>query len=271
LRNAETAARSGMTPEAALRLVAAARTQLWLAQRNNTDAEQWATIYERDLDFPVGGDWPDLRQLTPMRDFEYLTLVRVRMAQAQWGGALRLLARLQPVVEAGARKASLIELLALRALALQTQANNAKSIAALDRALTLAEPEGYIRIFVDEGEPMRLLLVDYQSKLKMKISHGVDEASLRLLTYTDQLLAAFSQPASAEKQNLGSIPQSLSERELDILRLIAMGHTNQEIADILVIAVSTVKSHINHLYGKLGANRRTKAITIARDLGLLSE
>jgi LuxR family maltose regulon positive regulatory protein len=271
LRNAETAARSGMTPEAALRLVAAARTQLWLAQRNNTDAEQWATIYERDLDFPVGGDWPGMRQLTPMRDFEYLTLVRVRMAQAQWDEALRLLTRLQPVVEAGARKASLIELLALRALALQTQANNAKSVAALEHALTLAEPEGYIRIFVDEGEPMRLLLMDYQSKRKMKADHGVDSELLRLLAYTDQLLAAFSQPAPAEKQKLESIPESLSERELDVLQLIATGHTNQEIADILVIAVSTVKSHINHLYGKLGANRRTQAIAIARDLGLLSE
>jgi LuxR family maltose regulon positive regulatory protein len=91
------------------------------------------------------------------------------------------------------------------------------------------------------------------------------------VAYIDKLLAVFPQPNPAPKSSDGALPEPLSDRELDILRLIASGRSNQEIADILVIAVSTVKSHINNLYGKLGTNRRTEAIAIAREMGLLSE
>ena len=99
----------------------------------------------------------------------------------------------------------------------------------------------------------------------------IDEETLSLLAYIDRLLAAFSHPAPVEKSMPGTLLEPLSERELEILRLIALGKTNKEIADTLVIAISTVKSHINHLYGKLGTSRRTQAIAIARDLGLISE
>ncbi len=118
---------------------------------------------------------------------------------------------------------------------------------------------------------MRLLSLDYQAIIKKKLSDGVDNESLRLLAYTDKLLAAFSQTVSDQKPGHDTIAKSLSERELDILRLIATGRSNQEIADILVIAMSTVKSHINSIYGKLGTNRRTQAVVIARDMGFLSE
>jgi LuxR family maltose regulon positive regulatory protein len=118
---------------------------------------------------------------------------------------------------------------------------------------------------------MRLLSLDYQAIIKKQISDGVDSESFRLLAYTDKLLAAFSQTVSDQKPGHETMVESLSERELDILRLIATGRSNQEIADILVIAMSTVKSHINSIYGKLGTNRRTQAVVIARDAGLLSE
>jgi LuxR family maltose regulon positive regulatory protein len=206
-----------------------------------------------------------------MFDFECLMLAHVCIAQTQLDKALRLLARLEPVIQAGSRKGSLIKLLSLRALTLRALALSSESWDALERALTLAEPEGYIRSFVDEGEPMRLLLLDYQAMIKKRIGDKVENVPLRLLIYTDKLLAAFSQPAIPKQAKAGLLAEPLSERELDILRLIATGRSNQEIAEILVIAVSTVKSHINNLYGKLGTNRRTEAIAMAHELGLLSE
>lgn len=118
---------------------------------------------------------------------------------------------------------------------------------------------------------MRLLLLDYQGSLMKKMGAEPDNESLRLMEFTNELLAAFSAAPSLEISNHGTLFEPLSQRELTILRLIASGRTNQEIADLLVIAVSTVKSHINHLYGKLGADRRTQAIAIARELGLLAE
>jgi len=272
LRNVETAVRSdAMLLKTTLRMVEAVRAQLWLAQGNVADTAQWARDYECNLNFPSSGDWPGMRQLGPMFDFECLTLVRVRMAQARWDDALRLLMRLQPVVESGARNAYLIKIFALRALAFQAQSNEAKSFETLKCALTLAEPEGYVRTFVDEGEPMCHLLLDYQNTIKKTISDKVDSKFVRLLGYTDKLLAAFTQsPATGSTKN-DSLPEPLSERELEVLQLIATGRTNQEIADILVIALSTVKSHINNIYGKLGTNRRTQAIAFAREKRLLSD
>ena len=138
----------------------------------------------------------------------------------------------------------------------------------LERALLLAKPEFYVRVFVDEGETMYSMLLDYQRMLEKRSDVG---RSAHLLTYIDRLLAAFLQPSSKEKTKQETFFEPLSEREREILRLIAQGCTNQQIADLLVIALSTVKSHINNLYGKLGTNRRTEAIVIAREKGLLSD
>lgn len=163
------------------------------------------------------------------------------------------------------------KLLALQATAGYALGDVIQATACLQQALSLAESEGYVRVFVDEGEPMRLLLIDHQTIIKKTISAGAENESIRLLAYTDKLLAAFPIAAPFEKPLHKTIPEPLSERELDILRLIASGRSNQEIAETLVIAVSTVKSHINNLYGKLGTNRRTEAIAIAREKGLLSD
>ena len=138
----------------------------------------------------------------------------------------------------------------------------------LERALLLAKPEFYVRVFVDEGETMYSMLLDYQRMLEKRSDVG---RPAHLLTYIDRLLAAFLQPSSKEKTKQETFFEPLSEREREILRLIAQGCTNQQIADLLVIALSTVKSHINNLYGKLGTNRRTEAIVIAREKGLLSD
>ena len=117
---------------------------------------------------------------------------------------------------------------------------------------------------------MRLLLLDYHSEIKTQKNVRVESDTLRLLTYSNSLLAAFSQSTPVEKPKQAAIPEPLSERELEILRLIATGSSNKEIAEKLIIAVSTVKTHINNIYGKLGTSRRTQAIAIARKQGLLS-
>ncbi|HEX9597173.1 MAG TPA: LuxR C-terminal-related transcriptional regulator, partial [Anaerolineales bacterium] len=163
-----------------------------------------------------------------------------------------------------------IKLLVLQAAASHALGEAGEAASCLQQALFLAEPEGYVRIFVDEGEPMRLLLLDYQSEAKKKISNGADEKRLRLLAYTEKLLSTLAQPPEAAHAPV-PLPELLSERELEILHLIAKGCSNQEIAALLVIAVSTVKSHINNLYGKLGTHRRTQVVARARELGLLPE
>jgi LuxR family maltose regulon positive regulatory protein len=132
-------------------------------------------------------------------------------------------------------------------------------------------PQRYRRVFIDEGEPMRLLLLDYQSIVEQRVGTIGHSETIEALAYLDRLLAAFPSQRDPGAPGHGMLPEPLSDRELDILRLIATGRSNQEIAEILVIALSTVKSHINNLYSKLGTNRRTEAIAIARELGLLPE
>jgi LuxR family maltose regulon positive regulatory protein len=245
-------------------MAAALSASLQLAQDDLEAATAWA---ENSGLSPDDGevDHPGWREV------EYLTLARVLDAQGRQAEAMSLLDRLLQSAQVEGRDGSAVGILILRALFEQAQDNKARAFERLEYALTLAEPEVYVRIFVDEGEPMRLLLRDYQAFFKKKMSDGVDSNSLRLLSYTDKLLAAFSQPPPEVIKEQDTLPEPLSERELDILRLIATGRTNQEIAEILVIALSTVKSHINNLYGKLGTNRRTEAIAIARELGLISE
>jgi LuxR family maltose regulon positive regulatory protein len=231
-------------------------------------------------DLEAAADWAAASGLDPqdpqasqagLREMEYLTLARVLTARGYHQESLGLLERLAEMALTNERLGSAVEILALQALALQAQGNLPRALMCLERALTLAEPEGFVRTFVDEGEPMYRLILAVQSILKTRIRDGVENDSLRLWAYTGQLLAACPRGVADGEPGSKVLLEPLSERELGILQLIASGHTNQEIADILVIAVSTVKSHINHLYSKLGTNRRTQAIAIARDAGLLSE
>jgi LuxR family maltose regulon positive regulatory protein len=243
---------------------AALRARVLLAQGDLEAATAWAADSGLNPD-DAEASHPGLREA------EYLALARVHAAQDRHAESLYLLDRLMQSAQAESRDGSVIEILAIQALINQAQGNRQLALDRLERALTLAEPEGYVRVFVDEGEPMALLLADLQSILNRTVSTSVDDASLRLLAYTDKLLPAFSQSHQAISTQPGTAIEALSERELDILRLISLGLTNQEIAAALVIAVSTVKSHINNLYSKLGTQRRTQAIAIARERGLLSE
>jgi LuxR family maltose regulon positive regulatory protein len=242
--------------------VAALRAWVQLAQGNLMAAESWAVnngLSPHDLEVSRPG----------LREIEYLSFARVLSAQGKHTQAYSLLEGLLNAAKDEGRNTSAITILAVQAVINQALGNRTLALEHLEHALTLARPEGFIRTFVDEGELMYLLLLDYQTRIKEKTSDGLDGSSSNLLTYVDKLLAAFSQDIPVEKSMQDGIFEPLSERELEILRLIAAGKTNQEIADMLVVAVSTVKSHINNLYGKLSTNRRTEAIEIARQRGLL--
>ena len=158
----------------------------------------------------------------------------------------------------------MIEILTLQALILQAQGDTARATSIMERALSLAEPEGYVRMFVDEGAPMAALLRRLPS----------DEVSPQ---YVGRLLVVLRQsdgddylPAEAAISKVGqTLAEPLSERELEVLRLVASGRSNREIARELYVSLSTVKSHINNTYRKLGANSRTRAVARARDLDLV--
>ena len=221
-------------------------------------------------------------ELSYRREEQYLTRARVLIAQGRLDSmgsylddALRLLDRLFKIAEGGGRMGSVIEILALRALALQARHETSEALAALERALVLAEPEGYVRVFVDEGAPMEALL----SELLKGRKGPRDAPQHALLGYARRLLAAFESPhtstdpaapsgSAGQDQPLLDPPTA---REQEVLALIAEGLSNREIAARLFIEVGTVKGYIHSLLRKLEVDNRTKAVVRARELHLFSE
>jgi LuxR family transcriptional regulator, maltose regulon positive regulatory protein len=203
------------------------------------------------------------------QEVAHLTLARVCIATGQAAAVLPLLDRMLVDAEAKARMHSAIKILVLHALALHAHGDAAGALTTLKRALSLAAPESYVRVFVDEGPAMAELLgeaqrhsivPDYAAKLLAAFGVGLAARDLRL---------AEVQPTLRLKPLASTLVEPLTDRELEILRLIAEGHSNQAIADTLVIAVSTVKRHINNLFGKLTVQSRTQALLRARALQLL--
>jgi LuxR family transcriptional regulator, maltose regulon positive regulatory protein len=201
---------------------------------------------------------------------EYLALARVLLAEHAHGRALGLLDRLHVKAAAQQRTRSVIEVAALRALALADGGDPAAASASLAEGLALAAPEGYIRLFADEGAPMaRLLgrLAAAQRAGTVVFPGPIPQRYLELLTRAFQ--PAASAPAARDTAMAGLLAEPLSDRELEVLRLLAAGKSNQQIADELVVALATVKKHVGHILGKLAAGNRTQAVARARVLGLL--
>ena len=239
--------------------VALQQARLWAAQGNLEAALRW--VEERGVGRDVGPTALETRDDLldyHLRKYEYLVLARVLIKQDQPDKALALLEPLLPRMEQQGQIGMVIEIQVLKALALQAQGNVAQAITALERALSLAEPGDYVRIFVDEGPPMAQLLY---------------EAAARGIApdYTGKLLAAFpvSEPASTSQEPPAEMVEPLSERELEVLHFIEEGLSNREIAQKLFLSMSTVKVHTYNIYSKLGVHSRTQAVAKARALGIL--
>ncbi len=204
------------------------------------------------------------------RVVDQLTLARLLLARGRHDEALRLLKRLREEAEAAGRTGSTIEILALEALALWATDEKERAANVLSRALSLAEPEGYVRTFVDEGLQMATLLsevLEAQQRSRLDPSNRVPAHYLRKLLAAIEVEAApiaAGRPRSSEQ-----LPEPLSERELEVLALITAGKSNREIARKLFIEQSTVKTHIKNIYGKLDARSRTQAVSRARELDLI--
>ena len=229
-----------------LALVAEFRARLWIAQGNTAAALRWARKQ---------GLSPD-GALDSGREIEQMAVARVLIAEGEPGNALRLLSWLLEAAEAAGRTGSVIRILALRSLAFDAQDDLEAALNALEQVLSLAELEGYVRTFVDEGQPMARLL-------RHALSRGVSP------DYVARLLAVFEEESELKHPMVQSMIEPLTDRELQVLRLIVAGLSNPEIAEELFIALSTVKSHVNHIYGKLAVSNRVEAVTRAQDLDLL--
>jgi LuxR family maltose regulon positive regulatory protein len=219
------------------------QARLWIAQGNLTEASLWAQ---------TSGLNPEDTPVAYFDEAGYLVLARVLIARGDLEPAEALLRRLHKAAESAERYGSLVEILILQAIPLSALKRGEEALSALDQALSLAEPEGFVRIFLDEGAPVTVLL-------RQAVAQGLHASyALRLLNALGEVEIA-SQP----------LIEPLSERELEVLRRVAAGYSNQEIAQDLVLAVSTVKKHINNIYGKLGVGSRTQAVARARELELL--
>ena len=258
------AERAGPSPAAAVLLnpVPARRARLALAQGDTASAVRWTQ--QRGLS---PDDEPDYA-----RERDHLVLARVLLAQDRPGSALRLLGRLHAAAHDQGRTGSLIEITALRALALAASGDHAAATGELAAALTLGAPQGHIRVFADEGPPMAapLRLVAAAHRDGQRAARQVP------LDYLAAVLRACVPAGGAPTadRNAGTatpgLVEPLSARETQVLGLLAAGSPNQRIAEDLVVTVDTVKKHVTHVLGKLGAANRTEAVARARQLGLIT-
>ncbi len=241
-----------------VRPIAARKTRVWVAQGRLGEAQGW--VREQGLSVE--------NELSYLREFDHITLARVLLARCRSdradgpiSEAVGLLERLLKAAEEGGRNGSVIEILVLQAMAYHAQGDIPAALLPLQHALALAEPQGYVRMFLDEGSNMMQLLREVSAREIMP-------------DYTDKLLAAFE----AEKRKGEDKPdlhpgqpliEPLSQRELKILQLIAQGLSNREIGERLFLALDTIKGHNRKIFDKLQVQSRTEAIARARELGLL--
>jgi LuxR family maltose regulon positive regulatory protein len=200
------------------------------------------------------------------RESERISLARLLIASEDHDEALQLLDSLRKMAEAADRRSNVVEILTLQALALRAKDEKSRAMDAMGWALALAEPEGYVRTFVDEGQPMAELL----SEVLEAQQRGQPDWPPRVPThYIRKLLATLERDDAGARSLAKRLPEPLSGRELEVLQLVAAGKSNRRIASELFVSVGTVKTHLNNLYRKLDARSRTQAVARGRQLNLI--
>lgn len=264
VEKAEKIARGVKRPEVLARLTPH-KVKFWIRGGNLRGAANWLAMQDLDPENPPGYPF----------DLAYLTMVQVYIAQAEQQGeagkledARRMLVRIQDSAETTQLPRQLIESQVISALALQASGKTDKAITTLSQALTKAEPEGHAALFVSEGDPIKRLLLripkkDVNPSYKARLLAGFDLSPLKtappLLTEAGTLPPIQAFP----------LVEPLSEREIEVLALVAGGLSNREIADQLYITIGTVKRHLTNIYQKLGVNNRTGAVTLGRQYNLI--
>jgi len=260
IRRAEQATRDSYTPPYDMGMLALHQIGLWITQNDFQSITQWEQGHD--------SEWRS--QTGRARDALTVVLARARIARYYARGDVSALSQARALIEPALEQAqasslmfNVTRLLILDALALYAQGETTPAITILKRALALAEPENYVRSFLDIGKPMEELL------LWSLESQSLNEP--RLQAYVGKLLYLFGVDVSvATSQPIGdALIEPLSQRELEVLRLIAKGLSNREISERLFLALSTVKGHTRIIFDKLQVQRRTEAVARARELGLL--
>ncbi|MGE3272583.1 MAG: LuxR C-terminal-related transcriptional regulator [Chloroflexota bacterium] len=240
----------------------AERARLLLALGETDDVDSW--VLERGLRETDTPSYP--------REREHLVLARLLLTRGAQDRALPLLDRLHAAAATQSRTGSVIEVRVLQALAFDAASKPDCALDTLEDALTLAAPEGYVAVFTDEGAPVADLLRRFVSSVHRGYRPSVAE---ELIAYATRLLAVASQShdglarPSARISGATVLIEPLTEREGEVLLLLAEGRSNREIAERLVVTLDTVKKHLTHIFGKLDAASRTQAVARARELQLL--
>jgi LuxR family maltose regulon positive regulatory protein len=245
--------------------VETAQVKMWLAHGDWSSINHWAVALEKRFGSHDPFRYED--------ELTHIMQARVFIARNKLDKAIRLLSGLEESAQSGGRAGRLIEIMILKALALQAMGDPNQAVGALMKGLALAEPGGYVRVFLDEGQPMQSLLAQ---GLDSAGAESLRDSAIHLLTLFDakphmrvaaqERLSPTGDPLASSRQ---ALVEPLSQRELEVLQLIALGRTNQEIAQQLIVSPGTVKAHTASIYRKLDVANRTEAAARARQLGIL--
>ena len=238
---------------------------LWLAQGDLQAANRWVAAQEERLSFDQKTEYEN--------ELTYITLARVMIAVNNPGEAIYLLSNLEKNARLEGRCGRLIEILILKALGMMCVGDKEQAGTALNESLALAEPEGYARIFLDEGSPMQHMIAQWLSCAEPGPLRDYARNLYFQFEAESQMTSGMLGQTSPAREPLTNFMQTLVEplspRELEVLDLIALGKTNQEIAQQLVVARGTIKAHAASIYRKLDVANRTEAVAQARRLGIL--
>jgi LuxR family maltose regulon positive regulatory protein len=241
---------------------------MWLARGDRSSVDRWLAGLEQH--FGLHDSYRYEEELT------HITQARVFITRNKLDEAICLLSGLEESAHSGGRQGRLIEIMLLKALALQKIGKNAQANLTLTKGLTMAQPSGYVRLFLDEGQSVRVLLAQWlahnsSSPLRDYATYLLSQfdAEPQVVPAAQEQVSPLSDPSSRLRQSGQVLVEPLSRRELEVLQLMALGKTNQEIAGKLIVAPGTVKAHTASIYRKLDVSNRTEAVARARQLGIL--